>query len=445
MINFEEIKKFRSFYFSGIAGTGMKPLAKFFSASGYTVAGADLNTEFFPELKEYGIKVYDTHDGKRLKNFDALVVSSSIKGDNPEMKYAVKNGVPIIRRSELLGYVFTLFNKSISISGTHGKTTATAMLGTIMKRFSSATAFVGGDTIEYSDYYSDRLYNTCIAETCEYNRNFYDVKPTVAVILNVCYDHVDTYKNLTEVIKAFRTFSKNSITVKNADDPGSESIPAYLTFGIKNDADFTAKNIKSTENGLKFTVLHKNKKYKAFVPVLGKHHVYNALAAIAAAYITGVPVECSVSALEKFRGVMRRAEKIGTINGAAVYSDYAHHPDEIEKTAKAFLSLKKGKTLVVFQPHTYSRTAALKSDFIRVLKPIKKLVLFRTYAAREDVKYIGSAKDLFISLGKTDSTYYDNVEDLIKSFKGYDNVLVLGAGDLDRHLRTVIKNKITTI
>lgn len=423
----------------------MKPLAKFMARSGFKVAGADLKGDETGELARENVKVHSTHDGRRLKNFDALVVSSSIKNDNSEIRYALKHGIPIIKRSELLGYVFTLFNKSVSIAGTHGKTTTTAMLATILKRFLSVTAFVGGETVEFSDYYSDGKFYTCIAETCEYNRNFLDISPTIATVLNVAYDHVDTYRNLDEVITAFKTFTKNSITIKNADDENSECIPSYLTFGVKNPADFTAKNVKSNVNGLRFTLCHNGKNSKVFVGVLGKHYAYCALAAIATAYVLGVPVDCSIAALGTYRGIKRRAEKIGFLGKTAIYSDYAHHPDEITATSKAFLTAVKGKTLVVFQPHTYSRTATLKKDFIKALKPIKHLAVFRTYSSREDVKYEGSAKDLFLSLENKNALYFESVDDLIKIFNRYDDVLFLGAGDLDGALRRVIKTRQTTV
>ncbi len=440
MENIKNLLDYENYFFSGIGGIGMSALAKYLLLNGKNVVGSDLKQgETVSELKKLGVKVFKSHDIRHLKNIDCIVYSSSVKSFNPEIKYAKSHGIPLIKRSELLGYIFTLFETSVSVSGTHGKTTASAMIATVLKRFKTCTAFVGGITNEFSNLYTDKEKSVVVAETCEYMRNFYDIRPRISVILNVDYDHVDCYKNIDEVIEAFSVFSSNSINIVNADDENSVSLKRAITFGIKNKADFKAKSVVQKENGVYFTLVHNCNKYKVFLPVIGVHHVYNALAAISCCYLLNVPIGQSVLALSEFKGISRRLEKIANFGKTTVYSDYAHHPKEIEKTVKAFLSVKKGKNLVVFQPHTYSRTLTLKQDFIRVLKPIKNLVIFRTYSAREDVSFNGSAQDLYNSLGNKRAKYVESVDALFSLISDFDNVLILGAGDLDFAVRNKLK------
>ncbi|MBE5734249.1 MAG: UDP-N-acetylmuramate--L-alanine ligase [Clostridiales bacterium] len=432
-----EIKKV---HFIGIGGAGMCGLALHLLAKGIGVSGSDAClSETTEHLKSMGAEVFYKHTAKNVKGADMVVYSSAINDDNPELLQAKKQKIPTLKRSQLLGEFIKQFKKSVAISGSHGKTTATAMIANVLKEASlSPSVFLGGESVDFGNYLSGDD-NLVVLEACEYKRNFLDLNPNIAVVLNVDHDHPDSYKTIDEQFFAFSEFIKNKIAVVNADDEHASKLfnSACVSFGIQNVATYTAKKVKAKNGKYSFTAcVYGSPLGKINLSVLGKHNVYNALATIAVAHLLGVPFSAVKKGLETFKGVKRRLEFLGTRDKCNFYADYAHHPNEIIATLKCFFEAY-GEAGVVFQPHTYSRTKALMEDFVGALKGVSDCVIYKTYSAREKVDENASAKALYenlISKSANNLVYAKSVEELENAVqnlsKKYKNILFLGAGDI---------------
>ncbi|MBO5285614.1 MAG: UDP-N-acetylmuramate--L-alanine ligase, partial [Clostridia bacterium] len=422
------------YYFVGIGGISVSALAEFLFNNGFKVKGSDLsNNNCVKKLKKLKITVYDTHRFENITDVDVLVYSSAIDNLNPEIIEAKRQNIPTVCRSELLGSILADFNNVLAVAGSHGKTTTTAMLTEVFASIYNPTAFIGGESITYGNYkFGERDF--CITEACEYQKNLLNIKPTVSILLNADYDHVDTYKNVYEVASTFKTFSLNTVCIKNADDVYLKGIPAKYTFALTSKADFTAKNIKTTHNGVNFNLYIKGKKAcKIFIPLFGKHNVLNALSVIAAAIYLNVPLSKIKTALASFKGINRRNELLGKYINTTFYADYAHHPKEIIKAIN-LPSFKNKKTLFIFEPHTYSRTKILMNDFVDTLIKVKNLAIYKTYPAREHFDLSGDALTLLnninaVKKGKK-ADYFDDVFKFFNHAINFDKVVILGAGSL---------------
>lgn len=415
-----------SFYFIGIGGVSMSALAKFLHYQGKRVSGEDINeNEYTDELRSMGIVV----NGAPLNGFEVVVYTDAIKENDVTLCEARKQNKLIVSRVQLLNAVCELFNKSIAIAGCHGKTTCTSMLSHIyLSAEESFSCHIGGRDIVLKNCFCHG-FGTFITEACEYKKNFLNLKPDIAVVLNSCPDHLECYGSASELKECYSTFLKNS---KNSvclfGDIESDSI----TFGFDDRADYYAKAIKNVSGKFTFNVFERgNLLGKVILSVYGKHNVLNALACVAVARMQGISFECIKNGLQDFKGVERRFETIGNVNGAKCIADYAHHPDEIRATVKAAKIITQGELFVVFQPHTYSRTKNLFKDFVRVLSQLKNVLIFKTYPAREYFDDAGSALTLSQSIKK--SHYAESVWDinrfLLKAKEG-DTILFLGAGDI---------------
>ena len=351
------------------------------------------------------------------------------------IRFARKNGIPVLKRSELLGQILSFYKRTIAVSGSHGKTTTTALIAeTMIKAGLNPTVFLGGERKTFGNF---RLGGSdyALAEACEYRRNFLDIKPDIAVILNIDNDHVDTFKNMDEETEAFSRFAKNTFAVINADDKYARRVfnSSTITFGIKNLATYYAKYIDKKE-ARSFTAYAYGKRLgRVKLNLSGEHNVYNALAAIAVLTELKVPFKVIQSAFKDFDGVKRRDEYLGDFSGVKCFADYAHHPTEIS----ALLQGNKEKTLAVFQPHTYSRTAALIGDFVSALKQADGVIIYKTYPAREKFSAAGDGKRLFEEINKDfagDIFYTANCSSLNKILKKcgakYQKILFIGAGDI---------------
>ncbi len=417
----------------------MSGLAKHLYYNGYTITGSDkVKQQTTKELLDLGVKVFLEHDAKNVSDVQAVVFSSAIKDDNPEIVKAKEIGLPLIKRSVLLGEIMKDYQKSVAISGSHGKTTATAMLSKILiTDGKDPTVFLGGEDQSFGNY---RLGNSqyLVAEACEYKKSFLDLKPKIAVVLNVDNDHLDCYGSMQELIKAFKTFVGDNLAVVNADDQNAYSVSNFTTvsYGIKNSATYLAKNLVRTEKGYSFSVYAYSRYFgRINLSVKGKHNVYNALSAIATADLMGVSFNHIKRALEDFRGVKRRNEYLGEKLNKRWYADYAHHPKEIVSTLQTF-NEDKEEYITIFQPHTYSRTRILLDEFISVLKDTKNLIIYKTYPAREKYDKQGSARTLVQRLkdaGLYDCEYAHTSKllvEIVSSKSKIKKVLVLGAGDI---------------
>lgn len=414
----------------------MSGLAQYLFSRGYFVSGSDLSdSEIIFRMRRSGINIYIGHREENVLNAELVVYSSAISSDNPEIKNATKNNIPLISRIELLSEVMNNFDFSIGIAGSHGKTTATAMcMHAVYNATENATAHIGGEDVKFGNFYNggNKFF---ITEACEFKRNFLKLKPSVSVLLNCDKDHLDCYENESDLYKTFIEFAENSPTrIVNKDDETAKKVKDAISFSVNDiSADYLAYDIKSHQGKYSFYISERGETTcKIHLDVYGKHNVYNALAAFAVGRYYRLDSHLLAQGLENFTGISRRFEWLGKSGGAEFIADYAHHPHEIDAVISAAKEVCKGRLFVVFQPHTYSRTKLLFDDFVSVLKKVENLVIYKTYAAREYFDSDGCALTLSQSL--PNSLYAETVKELHfylrPALEQGDMVLFLGAGDI---------------
>lgn len=418
----------------------MSGLAKYLAYCGKNVAGSDICDSIYTrELTALGINVETGILRQSVQSYDAVVYTDAIREDDIQLSEAFALNKTVITRGKLLAEISKNFQNVIAVSGCHGKTTCTAMLAHIFaaanKKFG---AHIGGRDKTFKNAYfcGDEF---LLTEACEYKKNFLYLSPDIAIILNGDADHLECYGSVENLRSAYLNFAGSA---KTAVTLYGDFQTDGLTFGYDENADYHAKKITSIGGAYCFTAYEgDNVLGKICLKVYGKHNVLNALAAIAAARCTGIPFALIKKGLESFEGVERRFESLGKINGAEFIADYAHHPNEIKATVRAAKKITQGRLFVVFQPHTYSRTKNLFKEFVRVLSGMEKLLIFRTFAAREYYDDAGSALTLSQAVKK--SRYGDDVRDIadfILSAKEGDTVLFLGAGDIYEIAQSIVRN-----
>ncbi|MBR2442547.1 MAG: UDP-N-acetylmuramate--L-alanine ligase, partial [Clostridia bacterium] len=380
-------------YFIGIGGISMSALAKFLCICGYEVAGSDaVRGEETENLAFYGVRVYIGEDGERteLKNADAIVYTDAISLGNKEFSWAKEHGKKLYSRAELLSIVSLEFPHVLSVAGSHGKTTCTSMCAHILKSASVPfTAHIGGEDGTFGNFYSSGM-DYFVTEACEYKKNLLKLRPNTAVLLNIDKDHMECYADENELLTCFKRYCQNAdATFVCADDVKCLSLGDFPSFGIISSlADYRAVDLRANGERYSFTVEEYGKALcRVRLNAIGRCNVYNALAAFAAARSFGFDEREIVKGLETFTAVKRRFEKVGAYRGASFICDYAHHPREIASTVATAEGVCKGKLFVIFQPHTYSRTKLLMREFVEVLRPIKNLMIYKSFPARE--KYDG--------------------------------------------------------
>ena len=447
MPNIDNIKKYKKVHMIGIGGISMSGIAEILVNWGFEVSGSDrTDSEILHTLENTGIKIYIGHDAKNVEGSDCVVFTAAISKDNPELVHAKELGIPVIERSDFLGELTRCYQNTIAISGTHGKTTTTSLVSLcFIEAQKDPSIQVGAIIKELNGNYKVGNSENFIIEACEYVESCLKFSPRSEIILNIDNDHLDYYKNIENVKKAFIKYVKllpeDGHLIINADDANCLDLPIYskasaIKYGIENeDVDFSAQNIVFTEEGFpEFDVYKFGEFYEHFkLSIPGRHNVLNALSCIALCDVYGIDKSYIKIALKKFTGADRRFEFKGVVNGAKVYDDYGHHPTEVAATAKALSNKKFNKSWVVFQPHTYSRTFNLLDDFAHALLSFDNIIVTDIYAARETNTYNISSKDLadaIIKLGK-DAKYIPSLDDcasyLKENVKENDIVLTLGA------------------
>ena len=439
----------KNIYFIGIGGVSMSGIAHTLKYFGFNVSGSDAtNSNIIQNLINSGIPVQIGNNPDNIKNMDLVVYTAAISKDDPELIMAHNLNIPTMERAVFLGLLTKCFNDTITISGTHGKTTTTSMVSLcFLKANLNPSIQVGAYLKNISGNYVVGNSDYFILEACEYVESFLHFFPKSAIVLNIDNDHLDYFKNIDNIQNAFIKYVKllpsDGLLVINADDNRCLSLvnatsAMIITYGINNDeADFIAKNIVFDDNGFpEFDVYNKNQFYchiKLSVP--GKHNVLNALACISMCSYYNIDVETIKSALLEFTGADRRMEFKGKFNNnVTVFDDYAHHPTEIKATALALKNKKFNESWAVFQPHTYSRTKNLLEEFADVLLNFDNVIITDIYAAREKNNYGVSSKDLADKLNsfggnvKYISDFNDIVSYLKENVKDNDIVLTIGAG-----------------
>ena len=448
MPNIDKLKKYNKIHMVGIGGVSMSGIAEILLNWGFTVTGSNnCENENTKKLEQAGIKVIIGHNAENVHGSDIVVYTAAIKEDNIELKEAKNLGVPTIERADFLGEITRCFEDTITIAGTHGKSTTTSMVSLcFLEAGKDPSIQVGGNLSQINGNYQVGNSEHFIIESCEYVESFLKFSPKAAIILNIDNDHLDYFKNLENKKNAFIKYVKllpeDGLLVVNGDDKNCIDLPKYtnakaLTYGITNkNVDFFAVNIVFDDDGFpEFDVYsHDNFYGRIKLHVPGMHNVLNALGCIALCNEYGLSFEDVKNGLAKFTGIGRRFEYKGKVNNASVYDDYGHHPTEIVATAKALMNKKYNKSWIIFQPHTYSRTKLLLDDFAKALLNFDNIIILDIYAAREKNTYNITSKDLvekIKSLGK-DAKYIPNFDECISYLKENvcenDIVLTQGAG-----------------
>lgn len=451
MANLEELEKYRKIHMIGIGGVSMSGIAEILNHWGFSVTGSDASqSEYTNDLIAHGIPVKIGHDLENVSRADLVVYTAAINQEDPELVQARKLYIPTIERADFLGILTKVFNDTICISGTHGKTTTTSMISScFLEGKLDPTIQVGAFLKQINGNY--RLGNSeyFIIEACEYVESFLKFYPKTEVILNIDNDHLDYFKDLEHIILAFQKYVKllpaNGLLVINSDDPNCVKLSKCteaktVTFGINNQkANFVARNINFNKNGFPtFDVYYNDTFYKTIsLSITGMHNVLNALACIGVCHMYGLNKEQIKNGLLKFTGAHRRFEYVGDFgNHVSVYDDYGHHPTEIRATASAMKNKSYNKSWVIFQPHTYSRTKNLLSDFAKALTLFDNIIVTDIYAAREVNTYNISSKDLVDEIQKLGrkAYYIQNFDEIVSFVKSHalnnDLVLTLGAGTI---------------
>jgi len=437
----------------GIGGISMSAIAEVLLKHGYRVSGSDMNdSKILSKLRNHGAEIFIGHHKDNIQNPDLVVYTAAVKEDNPERITAVELNIPIIDRAEMLGIIMKNYNKAIAVAGSHGKTTTTSLISVIMEYANlDPTILVGGELDEIDGNIKIGESEHFITEACEYVESFLKFFPFIGVIVNIDEDHLDYFKDINHIKEAFRKFAnlipKEGFLIANADDENVVEILHnincnIITYGIKNNSTFVAKDIVFTKEGYPtFNVEFNGNDIGTFeLNIPGKHNIYNALASIATSYILGVEPSEIGKHIKRFKGIHRRFDILGEAKGCKIVDDYAHHPAEIKATLEAAKNYPHRKIWCVFQPHTFSRTKALLNDFVSSFGDADHVIITDIYAARElDNGEINSeilANMIKESSPNRDISYMKDFEEIAKYI--YDNlepgdlVLTMGAGDVYR-------------
>ncbi|MGQ9507798.1 MAG: UDP-N-acetylmuramate--L-alanine ligase [Thermodesulfobacteriota bacterium] len=440
--------KIKNIHFVGIGGIGMSGIAEVLLNLGYHISGSDLKeTEVTRRLQSLGCEISYCHRKENVKEADVVVISSAIRPDNPEVKVAEERLIPIIPRAEMLAELMRM-KIGIAIAGTHGKTTTTSLIATVLAAGGlDPTVVIGGRLNSLGSNARLGQGEFLVAEADESDGSFLKLMPTIAVVTNIDADHLDYYRGIEEIKEAFLDFLHKipffGLAVVCLDHPNIQSLipklkKRFITYGLTTQADFQAEEIEYEGLLTSFDVLYKRKKVgRLKIRMPGLHNVYNSLATIATAFEVDLPFKIVQDALAEFSGIQRRFQIKGEKKGILVVDDYGHHPVEIIATLKAAKAGWKRRLLVVFQPHRYTRTKALFKDFLTSFYDAEVLILTDIYPAGEDKIEGIEAEALFEGIresGHRDVSYIPEkkeiVGNLLKRIMPGDMVITLGAGDI---------------
>jgi len=443
--------RIRSIHFVGIAGVGMSGLAELLQRQGYAVSGSDLkSTATTLRLAELGVNIFREHEGQNVGSADVVVVSSAIPPDNPELREARSQDIPIVLRGEMLAEMMRQKN-GIAVGGSHGKTTTTSLIGHVL--FSAGldpTSIVGGRVIgDDSSPGGSRLGQGAIlvAEADESDGSFLLLNPIISVITNIDPEHLDHYGDFASLKSAFVRFADAvpfwGLTVVCIDHPGVRAIAdrckrRLTTYGFSPDAELVASEVRQDPEGVRFSVHQKGRALgDVRLPLPGDHNILNALACIAVALELDVPFKEAVQGLASFRGVERRYQRLGAAGDIRIVDDYAHHPAELKATLAAARSVHPGRIVSIFQPHRYTRTRDCMTEFAAAFDDSDLVIVSEIYPAG-DAPIPGISGEVLAERideqGHPDVRFISSLkavcDELPKHLKPGDLVLTLGAGDI---------------
>ena len=439
-------------HFVGIGGSGMFPIVQILHSLGHEISGSDVNEGSIVETeRSMGIDVCIGHRPENVEGASMLVVTAALFDDNVEVARANELGIPVISRADMFGYITTLYDNAMCVSGTHGKTTTTCLLTSIMmKAGKDPSALIGGKLPLIHGYGRVGETENFVCEACEFKDTFLHLSPDVAVITNVDADHLDYFGTLENIIRSFRAFAEKTrrLVVANGDDANTLKAlegcgtPAVL-FGEREDADYRISDIRAWDRAFyAFRLARRGEDLGEFrLRVPGRHNVFNAAGAIAAAMECGATADDCRAGLESFSGAGRRFEFLGSFDGVTVADDYAHHPAEIEVTLTAALNMGYDRVIAVFQPFTFSRTYMLLEDFGKALSLADQVVMTDIMGSRERNTYGVSTDDLAALIpGSVWFDTFDKVSDHVLSIaRPGDLVITLGCGDVYKVAHMILR------
>ncbi len=443
----EALKGIKKVHFIGIGGIGMSALAQLLIKSGYEVTGSDIRyTVLIKKIEDMGAKVFINHSPTNIKDVSLVVYSSSIPQNNIELIQARNQGICIKSRGKLLSELMNN-KRGITVCGTHGKTTTSSLIATLLYKaglnptisVGAEVPVLGGNALLGSgDYF--------VAEADESDGSFLYLSPEYSVITNIEREHLDYYQDIDEIIQAYKKFASSTkeegCLFACADDDNLKKVLSdypkeFITYGLEDSADVQARNIKIQELSSTFDCYYRGDYFERFLlNIPGIYNVVNSLAAISLSIRLNIKKTIVKEALFSYTGAKRRFQVKAKIGGITVIEDYAHHPTEIKATIQAASYLKPERIIVVFQPHRYTRTKYFKDSFGVSLEKADYLILTNIYSAHEEAIEGVSSKliyDFIVKRGHK-STYLLPKEEiskhLLKVIKPKDAVLVLGAGDI---------------
>jgi UDP-N-acetylmuramate--alanine ligase len=432
----------------GIGGIGVSALVPELLKRGYTVSGSDpAENEATERLKNMGVKITHTHSPENTEGADLIVATAAVKEDHVEIAAAKQNGIPVWHRAQMLGYLMQ-DKKSLIVSGAHGKTTVTAMIAVMLEECGfDPSVYAGGEIPAFHSNAKTGNGGWAVAEGDESDGSFTNFSPDIAIVNNIDADHLDHYKSIDAVIEQFEAFLSNTKDngwiLLSADCKHSSALKNkmpnqnYVTYGFDTNADI--RGTAYCRNGVGWrcdVVVDGEMQGVLHMPISGIMNYHNAMAALAAAKVLGIPFNDASTALSKFTGVKRRMEAKGIINNIHVFDDYAHHPEEIKATVEAFRERADGRLIGVFQPHLYSRTQQLLTEFSQAFHGLDLAVITGIYASRE--KFTPSINsEMLVKLLRQNNVpvvFIPNKHEiasfLASAVEPGDTLVTMGAGDI---------------
>ena len=438
----EVLRRVKRIHLIGIGGIGMSGLAFLLKEKGFEVSGSDVASSYvIDKLKEAGIEVQLNHHEDNVKMADLVCFSSAIKEDNPEIAYAKNKDITLMHRSELLA-VISSKRKTIAVTGSHGKTTTTSLLGFVLSSLGyNPAVFVGGIPLNY-DTHAWWGHEYFVIEADESDGSFLQYEPKVSIITNIDYEHMDHYKNMDVLKNSFLQFAEKTheMVIGCGDDPALlnilEKVPS-ITYGLEGHNRVRAENIKFCDGFMIFDLIVDGKRTQVKTALIGEHNVLNTLAVIAFLLYKQENLEVAIETMKEFKGVKRRLQTKANIAGITFMEDYAHHPTEIKAILKAVRLLGSKRIVAVFQPHRFSRIKLLYDEFARCLDIADVVIVTDIYAASEKEIEGISGKFLYEKIKQNPKieAHFIPRNELIEGIRNYiregDLVLGLGAGDIN--------------
>jgi UDP-N-acetylmuramate--alanine ligase len=446
----------RHVHFVGVGGIGMSGLAEILRSLGFEVSGSDLKaSDVTRRLEELGVKVHEGHRASNVRDVEVVVISSAVKADNPEVVEAKSRGIPVIARAEMLAELMRL-KHGVAIAGSHGKTTTTSLVATVLRAAGlDPTVVVGGKVNALGSNARLGQGDVLVAEADESDGSFLRLTPTIAVVTNIDPEHLDHYGTHQKLKDAFVDFVERipfyGLGVLCLDHPHVQAIlprigRRHVTYGLSAQADYRATHASFSGTETRFTAYRRHESLGEFtVRMPGPHNVLNTLAAIAVADELEVPIDVIAESLASFGGVQRRFTIVGEADGVMLVDDYGHHPAEIEATLEAARRGYDRRLIVAFQPHRYTRTRDLAAEFARAFNRADVVVLTEIYAAGEEpIDGVSGARlaENVRAHGHHDVSFVPTrpgvTDKLAEIVRPGDIVIALGAGDINKSARELL-------